>query len=373
MNDVELPFDSAKVVPGLHLILLLFLFPCLIYGQQPDRLSDYRQVDSASRTVRYKKDIYKLTKELTEPYSEQVLKVRAIFIWITDNIRYDYKFVNNGREIKYPKCKPGMDCKRVFYNWENNYLKKVLRRKKAICDGYARLFKKMCEIAEIKNEIIGGYTKSKPYQVGLTGPVNHAWNAIWLDTAYFLFDPTWASGYCSENEETGKLLSFTKSYNNYYWMTSFHDLARNHYPKEGRWVLERNYTKEKFAANPFYASEIIPDLQLISPGSGIINAFKGDTIHFKFKYKGDIRKLQVNSSDFRNPNVYKWEKVSRRKKIATIDTFALKKQRYVSFRQNGDAYEFDFVVPDHSLDYVDILFDYRRVMRFKVKVPSGTL
>lgn len=358
--------------PKLFLLLIPLLLPRLVCGQQAPSDRNFTKVDSLARTIRYENDIYKLTKELTNPYTEQLLKARAIFIWITENIRYDYKFFNKDKEIQPPECKPGVNCEQLFRDWENNYLKKVLKKKKAICDGYARLFKKMCDITGIRNEIIVGYTKIKPYQVGITGPVNHAWNAIWLDSTYFLLDATWASGSCEEDEETGKLLSFQKGYNDYYWFTSFHDLSRNHYPKEGKWVFEPNYTKEKFATNPYYASDIIRHLNLISPLSGVIEAKKGDTIHFKFDYKEDIHLLQVNSNVFHNPTVWKWEKVSRRK-VPKADTLALKKQQYVSFKRNGDRYEFDYVVPDNSLYYLDLLFDYRRVMRFKVKLDRQAL
>src|SRR5215208_25841 len=96
----------------LFIFLQLLLNPFLLFSQQPKTTIDFTKVDSLSRTVKYKRDIYRLTKELTSPYTEQVFKVRAIFIWITDNIRYDYKFVNRGKEIKLPECKPGINCER---------------------------------------------------------------------------------------------------------------------------------------------------------------------------------------------------------------------------------------------------------------------
>lgn len=363
----------SMVRQNLFIILISILIPCYGFAQQAIAGRDFTRVDSFSRSIRYNKNIYELTKELTNPYPEQLFKVRAIFIWITNNIRYDYKFFNKGKEIKTPACKSGMNCEQLMRDWENAYLKKILKKKKGICDGYARLFKRMCDIAGIRSEIINGYTRTKHYQVGITGPVNHAWNAVWLDSTYFLLDATWAAGFCEEDEENGKLLNFQKSYNDYYWFTSFHDLSRNHYPQEGKWVFEQNYTKEIFAANPYYASDIISDIKLISPASGVINAKKGDTIHFKFDYKGEIRLLQVNSNVFRNPTVWKLENLTKRKKILKEDTLALKKQQYVPFKREGDRYEFEYVVPDSSLYFLELLFDYRRTMRFKFKIDRQTL
>jgi hypothetical protein len=347
---------------------IILLFPFLLFSQQPKTGVDFSQIDSIARSIRYKNDIYRLTNDLTKPYSEQLLKVRAIFIWITDNIRYDYKFYNKGKEVKTPKCKSGMNCEQLLIQWENKYLKKVIEKGKGVCDGYARLFKKMCDIAGVKSEIISGYTKTKPYQVGNAGSVNHAWNAVWLDSTYYLLDATWAAGSCIEDEETGKLLGFQKQFDDYYWLTPFNDFTRNHYPQNGKWVLQPNYTKEKFAANPYYAPDIISKIKLITPESGIINTKKGDTIHFQFDYTGYFRQLQINSNLFRNPTVWILENITKRKKAWKEDTLALKKQQYVSYKRVGDKYEFEYVVTDNSLYYLEILFDYRRVMRFKVNI-----
>ena len=355
------------------LILAAFLFPVLLFSQQPKTNNNFLSVDSIAKTVKYKNDIYSLTKELTSSYSEQLLKLRAIFIWVTDNIRYDYKFYNKHKEPKIPECKAGMNCEQMLKEWEIKYISKVLKKGKGVCDGYSRLVKKMCDIAGIKAEIISGYTKTKPYQIGNAGSVNHAWNAVWLDSAYYLLDATWAAGGCVEDEETGKLLSFKKQFDNYYWLTPFNDFTRNHYPQNGKWVFEPNYTKEKFATNPYYASDIISQIKLVTPSSGIINAKKGDTIHFTFDFKGYFSHLQVNSNVYRNPEIWKWENISKRKKVWKEDTTALKKQKYTSYKNNGDKYEFDYIVTDNPLYYLYNLFHYRRVMRFKVNIDKTDL
>lgn len=340
-----------------------------IKAQAPPQNNSFPQIDAFARSVKYRDDLYRLTKELTEPYPDQLSKIRSIFIWITDNIAYDYNFINKGKEIKLPECKVYEDCDRIYREWEMKYLKKVIKKGKGICDGYARLFQKMCEIAGIKSEIVAGYTKTKPYHIGATGSLNHAWNAVWIDSAYYLLDPTWAAGYCIENEDSGLLEGFVKSYENYYWFTPFNDLARDHYPKEGKWVLEANYTKEKYAANPYIASGIIPRIHLLSPHTGILEAKVGDTIHFEFDFKGALQCLQLNSNVARSPSLWYTEKISRRREKRVFDANRLKRQVYIDFIQKGATnYSFDYIVSDKSLYYLEILFNYQKVMRFKVIV-----
>jgi hypothetical protein len=359
---------------AVAITIICVSLPGIAHTQDIEVNASFRDVDSFSRTVRYKHDLYLLTKELTDRYTEQLQKARAIFIWITENIEYDYNFINKGKEVMIPECDPGVHCEQLQQDWERKYLNRVLRRKKAICDGYARLYKKMCGIAGIPCEIVAGYTKTKPYQIGNAGSVDHDWNAIYIDSTWHFLDPTWAAGGCGENEDTGELLPFKKGFSEYYWCTPFDKFYRNHYPKDGKWVMESGYTKEKYAANPYYVGDIISDINLVSPASGIIKTNKGDTLHFRFDYKRKISLLQINSNVFRNPSLGEWEKKPWHRRIWIPDTTALRKQRYVPFHKSGDTYEFDYIVTDGSLYYLELLFDSERTMRFNVTVntPEST-
>lgn len=350
------------------LIFLLFTLSFSAFSQVNKTDTDYSAVDSFVTTVKYKNDVAQLTQQLVAPYSGDLLKARAIFKWITDNIRYDYKFYNKyalkGKEPKTPECKDKEDCEAKKLLWETKLIEDALDNKKAVCAGYALLFKKMCALAGLKAEVVPGYVRTDYYQVGFAGTLDHAWNAVWIDGTCYLLDATWAAGNCWKDADE-KLISFQKNFNPYYWLTPAADFARNHFPKEDKWVLMNNYTKENFKTNPYYASDIISNIKLILPVSGIVAAKKGDTIHFKFTYTGAFHNLQVNSNLFRNPNIYT-EETERGENIRSLDTMALKKQRYVSYSRNNNEYDFEYVVTDNALYYVDILFDYRRVMRFKI-------
>jgi hypothetical protein len=144
------------------------------------------------------------------------------------------------------------------------------------------------------------------------------------------------------------------------------DFARNHFPEKNKWTLLHNYTKDSFSLNPYYASDEIDNIRLIQPVTGVVNSKKGDTIHFKIDYGGNIKNLQINSNIFQNPPLWDFEDPTIRNAVLIIDTIAQKKQQYVKYKQDGTLLEFDYVVSDNSLYYLDIMFDRRRVMRFKV-------
>jgi len=354
----------------LIFLIGLLALPAFTFGQNKFTNTSFGAVDSLARTLEYKGDLIKLTQDLTTPYSEDIFKVRSIFIWVTNNIRYDYKFINAGKEITPPSCEGKFSCAAELAEWENNYIKQVLRKKKAICDGYARLFKRMCDIASIESDIVPGYAKNKYYQVGVPMSVNHAWNTVKIDSVYYYLDPTWAAGYCTEDEDE-KLTGFVKSYENYYWLTPADKLARSHFPQSGKWAFQTNYTKEKFLDNPFFYSAIIlKNINVLSPATGVISVKKGDTIHFKLTCDKNIDKIQVNSNVFRNPDEWVFEEKSRRRKILVHDTSAIRKQVYFPFKHNEDIYEFDYVVKENALYYLDILFDRKKSIRYKVKVQE---
>ncbi len=352
-------------------ILTIFItsFHSLLFAQVKPAI-DYAKADSLAVTIKYDHDVYALATALTKPFAEPELKARAIFKWITENIGYDVKFYNKyyyqGKEPKSYTCRgDSMGCEIKRNVWETAYINKVLDNKKAVCQGYSLLFKKMCNIAGIESEIVPGYVRTQFYEIGTPGNDDHAWNTVRLNTVDYLVDATWAAGGCSE-EDDGKLLEFHKHFNNYYWLTPADDFARNHFPEEAKWTLLPHYTKENFSHNPYYSGDVIPDIKLMKPDSGIINVKRGDTIRFKFKYTGQLHNMQINSSSFQNPEIMYWDYVSKRKRIQRLDTFAVKQQQYVKFKRNGDDYGFYYVVTDNSLYYLDILFDYRRVMRFTV-------
>jgi hypothetical protein len=353
----------------------LFLL-CIVVLQQKtfsqNKFDKYNfdTVDSFAMSVKYEKDIYKLAKDLTEPYTEDIYKARSIFRWVTDNIEYDYKFINSEKETKRPDCDNSVDCRQVIKEWEENYVRDILKKKKGICYGYARVFQKLCEISNIKTEIISGYSRQQPYQIGNSLSVNHAWNGVMIDSVWYYLDATWAAGYVGHDEETDKLTGYRKVFKNYYWLTPFDRLVRNHYPQNGKWVEKTNFTKEKFFNLPHYFGLTMLEKisNEVSPTTGVLEVKKDSVIHFKFDYTDDISKLQINSNTFTNPPLWIIEEDDNGRKFKRKDTAAIRKQVYIPFTKNGNTYKFDYAVKEQSLYYLELLFDNKKALRYRVRV-----
>ena len=352
------------------LLLLLFSTSNLIASAQSQyECIDFSHADSLALTVKYDHDYLKLARELAAPFTHDIYKARAIFKWIANNIAYDFKLENSGREITIPDCEGEYDCATIMRVWENNYIKKILNNRKAMCDGYTKLFKKLCDINHIQNEIVPGYFRTRPYQIGNKISANHSWNAIFIDTAWLFCDVTCASGFCTENEETGKLVKYTRDFQEYYWLPGPLSLARNHFPKDDYWQKQLNLTTGDFFNKPhYYSTDILQNISNELPATGMLQIPKGDSIHFSFDYKKDIRFIQINSNNFRNPSLWITIPVSKKKTRVVRDTWAEKKQVYIPFKKQGHHYQFDYVIKDNSLYYLELVLDYKKAIRYKITV-----
>jgi hypothetical protein len=106
----------------------------------------------------------------------------------------------------------------------------------------------------------------------------------------------------------------------------------------------------------------------ISPSTGMLEAKKGDTIHFKFDYAKDIDKLQINSNTFTNPPLWRIEENDDGKMVRRRDTSADRRQVYIPFIKGGNTYQFNYVVTQQSVYYLELLFDYKKAMRYRIRV-----
>ena len=161
-----------------------------------------------------------ISKYIVSNFNTNTEKARAIFIWIASNIQYD---IDNMFAIN-------------FYENREDKILKPLKTRKGICENYAALFDDICNKSGIRSLIIEGYTK----QNGFADYVPHAWCAAFIDTSWFMFDPTWGSGYVSNSK-------FYKKINNNYFKATPAALIRSHMPFDYLWeFLNYPITNQEF-------------------------------------------------------------------------------------------------------------------------------
>jgi transglutaminase/protease-like cytokinesis protein 3 len=119
-------------------------------------------------------DVTSIAQKLTSNLSDDSLKVAAIYFWITANIQYDHRFKN--------RVEGDTTLTQEPYN--------VVKTKRAVCIGYAKLFRELCRMSNIKAYVVEGIVKNGN---GFLEREGHAWNVVLLNENYYLLDATWGA------------------------------------------------------------------------------------------------------------------------------------------------------------------------------------
>lgn len=293
-----------------------------------------------------------LARMLTNDYKSDRDKVASIFHWITENITYN---VRSHYSVNHSSAKNYYDdddtgalkplSERVAID--------VLKRRIALCDGYARLFKTLCDYAGIKSEVISGYADGGMGHSRLKFASNHRWNAVYLDSAWQLLDVTWASGYITYSSS-----DFIQNYNNHYFLTPADEFIHDHYPEELQWTLLRQPPAiSEFRYSPFKLNAFIKN-KIISykPQSGIINAFPGDTIQIELETGSDEKHLFVTDTSYVDSAV-----------IATVTLPDSANQKYTI---TGNRVLCKYIVTSVGAEWLHVILNDEVIMRYKLNIKK---
>ena len=262
------------MMKGLHVLGILSCFFCFISADAKVAADyskyNYSEVDQHALAYRNRDfgSISKLADSLTGKFPEEHQKARAIYRWITDNIAYDCKAYHNP-------------------NKRTDDYEEVLKKRKAVCAGYASLFKVLCDYSGLDCEIVKGYVRNSYRGIGDERiEDNHAWNAVRLNDKWYLVDVTWGSGYTDE-----RVKRFTKAHSDNYFLTDPKLFILSHYPASKKWqLLDRTVSKKKFTSFPYvwdgyYDNKVVA----FAPRKGIIKTSAGSPVHFSFRTEKDVK------------------------------------------------------------------------------------
>ena len=175
---------KSHAISCIFLYLFLSLQVNTIAQSLPLKIKEYAKSAPASQT----KSPLQLAHYLTKDEDSQQQKALNIYTWLIYNIRYDTKEFS---KIKRKSYTP----------------KQTLKRKKGLCYQYSGLFNELCSHAGIISKEIIGYSKGPGYTEGdLLYETNHSWNAVYLDSRWYLLDATWGSGHIIPKKQRFKEL-----------------------------------------------------------------------------------------------------------------------------------------------------------------------
>lgn len=201
----------------------------------------------------------KLSRFITRDFVTDEDKVRAIYTWIIQNVAYDpnqykqfdYKFLNyRERNEKDEKLRAKI-------------IERTLQTGLAVCEGYAMVFEKLCELQGIKNYLVLGDIKSNFSDIGRPFKRVHMWNVATIDGKPYLFDATWGAG-----KYSGK---FVKEPTYFYYKTPPELLIKTHYsdmPEDN--FLEEIVTREQFSERPLVIEKNLFSKDIEYPADGLL-------------------------------------------------------------------------------------------------------
>lgn len=192
---------------------------------------DYSTIDNYARNTPESaaRNLKTLSSYLTTPARTDLAKARSVYAWITSHVRYDESAFSGQR-----------------YSSEIEYANRVLKNRKAVCTGFALLFKHLLAQAGIPVVSIKGYSRTNDSEAGQPiQRIDHEWNAVQLDGDWYLLDIAWAQTTAKAGPD-GKLQP-----NDFFFLTEPAAFAANHFPMDTRWqLLNPALTKTQFDQFP---------------------------------------------------------------------------------------------------------------------------
>jgi len=229
-------FERQQLIPTTSEFFASDKYKPLSIGKikELDR-QNFEHIDLVAKQLDYDgSSVKELANLLAQNASTEADKARIIYAWITQHVTYDFAaFQDALQNDNYPDVNPT----------------KVLRDRTTICSGYSNLYQALAEAMGLEAAIVIGYAK------GATPPddvrfkdINHAWNSVRIDGAWYLLDATFGAGSIQDDK-------FASAYNPYYFATSPQQFISNHYPEDTGWqLLSQTYSRTGFDNLPNISS-----------------------------------------------------------------------------------------------------------------------
>jgi len=260
---------------------IFLLFPFVLFSQSGIDIKnfDYHRADSIALHFPKKKykTVSEVAKVLTQDLTTEHEKFRAIFRWITDNIEYN-KSAQNVADAD-----------------------KVVRKNKAVCQGFSNLLKEMCTVVNIPCESITGYTKTEVADINRPlKKTDHAWNSVKLYDKWYLVDVTWATSKFNVINH-----KFMKEFDDYYYLTPPEKFILDHYPKEKKYqLLDKPVKKSAFIKAPVYYTDYLHmNMSDIEPNKGSFKWKQSKPLHLEVRSPIPLKEagVLINTDKFITP------------------------------------------------------------------------
>ncbi|MDT0556343.1 transglutaminase domain-containing protein [Patiriisocius hiemis] len=241
----------------MRIVGLFFLFSFSFCFSQ-----NYEQVDATIQLYPERvNSAEELSRFITRDFKTEDDKVRAIYSWLIKNVAYD---PDEYKQFDY-SFKNYRDRNQKEEKTRAKIIQRTLSKGIAVCEGYAMVFERLCQLQGMDNYLVRGDIKTSFDDIGRPFKTVHMWNIVIIDGKAHLFDATWGAG-----KYNGK---FIKEPNYFFYKTPPHLFVKTHFPTQQEdTLLKEQITKEQFASWPIIIAPKLPLDAIENPVNGIISS-----------------------------------------------------------------------------------------------------
>jgi len=250
-----------KFVVMKNILVFLLLLPLITNAQD-------REIEKIVKQIDFEQDT-----------------VKAVFDWVTDNIRYDVDLLEKVKLNGIENIKLDND--------KSLRIKNVIKTRKGVCQHYSELFDAIMQQLGYQSVVISGYTRSPVTRK--INPIGHAWNAVKVNNKWILIDATWGAGYVTEDNK------FKKVYKPEYYNVPATELIFSHIPYNPLWqLLKQSVTYEAF-----------DKLEIKKANLSGLTKYKNIDQFLQLKEIDQIGEALNQSNKMKNPNalVQRWQDI----------------------------------------------------------------
>ncbi len=202
-----------------QLLIILLLSPWLIQARQKP---DFTPIDEASQNTPQNLTTHtEIARYLCRNLNTDIEKARAIYIWVSHNITYDFD----------------LNVQNLVITYEMQTVDEALKKRKGLCQHYSDLFHAMASSVGLDSYVISGYTKDYNRTIS---PVSHAWNMLRINNNYYFVDATWAAGQIVNGV-------YNDTFSDDFFLKHPYQFIRQHMPFDPMWqCLSAPLTHQEF-------------------------------------------------------------------------------------------------------------------------------
>ena len=308
-----------------HFIAYSFILGFILYGcgftknAQNENISKLEsQEPSAQPPISYSLEKYPFPKDYKEAYHYRTNTPSAQVVQFLNNATNDSLRLSNpteyldnlSRMIKsstndpFEKVKMVYDATALLLEYDTELVKlpyipaqkweEILISRKTVCEGYAILFKKICDLLDIPSEMVSGFAQGGllPLTPNRDLTPNHAWNIVQINNLWYTIDCTWGSS-------TADMLTHaqTRKYTTDWLFLNSEHFRYTHFPTDSNYQLTSpKFNEEQFKALPRIDPNFFDRLELLTPLKAINDVENSFVIKYKKKLLEDIQVLFIDYS-----------------------------------------------------------------------------